>query len=61
MENKEKIKEEIKNEKLCGIYKITSPSDKIYIGQSIDLLKRKPIRLLSTISMTSELVMLRVG
>ena len=41
MENKEKIKEQIKNEKLCGIYKITSPTGKIYIGQSIDLLKRK--------------------
>ena len=41
MENKEEIKEEIKNEKLCGIYKIISPTGKIYIGQSIDLLKRK--------------------
>ena len=24
--------------KICGIYKITSPSKKIYIGQSIDLI-----------------------
>jgi group I intron endonuclease len=28
------------NEKICGIYKITSPSNKIYIGQSVDILKR---------------------
>jgi group I intron endonuclease len=28
-----------KKEKICGIYKITSPSEKIYIGQSIDILK----------------------
>jgi group I intron endonuclease len=27
--------------KICGIYKITSPTGKIYIGQSIDLNKRK--------------------
>ena len=27
-------------EKICGIYKITSPSNKIYIGQSIDIYKR---------------------
>ena len=26
--------------KICGIYKITSPSNKIYIGQSIDIIKR---------------------
>lgn len=26
--------------KICGIYKITSPSKKIYIGQSADILKR---------------------
>jgi len=26
--------------KICGIYKITSPSGKIYIGQSIDIQKR---------------------
>lgn len=26
--------------KICGIYKITSPSKKIYIGQSVDCLKR---------------------
>ena len=26
--------------KICGIYKITSPSNKIYIGQSIDIVKR---------------------
>jgi len=26
--------------KICGIYKITSPSNKVYIGQSIDVLKR---------------------
>lgn len=26
--------------KICGIYKITSPSGKIYIGQSIDIKKR---------------------
>lgn len=27
-------------EKICGIYKITSPSEKIYIGQSININKR---------------------
>lgn len=27
-------------DKICGIYKITSPSDKIYIGQSKDITKR---------------------
>ena len=27
-------------EKICGIYKITSPSNKIYIGQSVDIKKR---------------------
>jgi group I intron endonuclease len=26
--------------KICGIYKITSPTDKIYIGQSKDIIKR---------------------
>lgn len=26
--------------KICGIYKITSPSGKIYIGQSIDIKRR---------------------
>lgn len=26
--------------KICGIYKITSPTNKIYIGQSIDITKR---------------------
>ena len=26
--------------KICGIYKITSPSGKIYIGQSVDINKR---------------------
>jgi len=26
--------------KICGIYKITSPSGKIYIGKSIDIIKR---------------------
>lgn len=26
--------------KICGIYKITSPSGKIYIGQSVDILNR---------------------
>lgn len=31
----------IKKEKICGIYKITSPSGKIYIGQSKDCLFRK--------------------
>lgn len=25
---------------ICGIYKITSPSNKVYIGQSIDIIKR---------------------
>jgi group I intron endonuclease len=28
-------------DKICGIYKITSPSGKVYIGQSRDVLKRK--------------------
>jgi len=27
-------------EKICGIYKITSPSGRIYIGKSIDILRR---------------------
>ena len=27
--------------KIIGIYKITSPSNKIYIGQSVDILRRK--------------------
>lgn len=27
-------------DKNCGIYKITSPSGKIYIGQSIDIKRR---------------------
>lgn len=26
--------------KICGIYKIISPSNKIYIGQSIDIKRR---------------------
>lgn len=30
----------INMEKICGIYKITNPSKKIYIGQSIDIYKR---------------------
>ncbi|HEC36627.1 hypothetical protein LCGC14_1312370 [marine sediment metagenome] len=30
-------------EKICGIYKITSPTKKIYIGQSIDINRRKII------------------
>lgn len=25
---------------ICGIYKITSPSNKVYIGQSVDIIKR---------------------
>lgn len=29
-----------KMEKICGIYKITSPSKKVYIGQSVHILKR---------------------
>ena len=29
------------SEKIIGIYKITSPSGKIYIGKSVDVLKRK--------------------
>jgi group I intron endonuclease len=29
-----------KNIKCCGIYKITNPSGKIYIGQTIDVIKR---------------------
>ena len=32
---------EMAKEKICGIYKITSPSKKVYIGQSIDCLFRK--------------------
>jgi len=27
--------------KNCGIYKITSPTGRVYIGQAIDILKRK--------------------
>ena len=30
----------MKREVICGIYKITSPSKKVYIGQSIDIIKR---------------------
>ena len=30
-----------KGTRICGIYKITSPTGKIYIGQSIDCLKRE--------------------
>lgn len=30
----------IMKEKICGIYKITSPSKKVYIGQSIDINQR---------------------
>ena len=30
----------MKKEKICGIYKITSPTNKIYIGQSIDIKRR---------------------
>jgi len=26
--------------KICGIYKITSPTGKIYIGQSVDIMRR---------------------
>jgi hypothetical protein len=26
--------------KICGIYKITSPSKKVYIGQSVDIITR---------------------
>jgi hypothetical protein len=26
--------------KICGIYKITSPSGKVYIGQSVDIKRR---------------------
>src|SRR4051812_47004190 len=28
-------------EKICGIYKITSPTGSVYIGQSINIYKRK--------------------
>lgn len=28
------------NQTICGIYKITSPTDKIYIGQSVDIFSR---------------------
>jgi len=28
------------NNKTCGIYKITSPSGRVYIGQSVDILHR---------------------
>lgn len=39
------LKESIKNrkEKITGIYKITSPSGKIYIGQSLNIKKRMSI------------------
>jgi len=30
----------MKQKEICGIYKITSPSNKIYIGQSVNILKR---------------------
>lgn len=39
--------------KICGIYKITSPSHKVYIGQSIDIKKR--FREYSTLSCKSQL------
>lgn len=29
-----------KREKICGIYKITSPSGRVYIGESVDILTR---------------------
>ena len=29
-----------RREKTCGIYKITSPSGRIYIGESVDILTR---------------------
>ena len=28
-------------EKICGIYKITSPSGRVYVGQSVNMLRRK--------------------
>lgn len=33
------IKKECKNI-ICGIYKITNPNGKIYIGQSINIMKK---------------------
>jgi len=30
----------MKNQKICGIYKITNPEGKIYIGKSIDIFRR---------------------
>ena len=30
----------VKMKKICGIYKITSPSGRVYIGQSIDVYSR---------------------
>ena len=31
---------DIKNKVICGIYKIVSPSNKVYIGQAVDILNR---------------------
>lgn len=40
MSELEKIIAELKGKKIAGIYKITSPSGRIYIGSSIDLAQR---------------------
>lgn len=36
----EELEKLSKDEKVCGIYKIVSPSNRVYIGQSINCLKR---------------------
>lgn len=38
-----KLEKNITHEKIQGIYKITSPSGKVYIGQSIDIINRKRV------------------
>ena len=38
---KKELEKLIKDVKICGIYKITSPTDRVYIGQSNDLIRRK--------------------
>ena len=32
--------QKVKKEKICGVYKITSPSNRVYIGESSDIYKR---------------------
>ena len=40
IQNKGEVIRKLKKPKLCGIYKITNPKGKVYIGQSIDIKSR---------------------